>query len=352
LFRRSIIEPDQSMGRLVPLALVLLALSVARVAADVRLDGTFTAREACPAFQSIRNETNPGSIHLETGKSYPLRAKNKPDASHYQIEVADAEPRRRWVAIGCGEVEDTSAGSASGGSGGAPAGAGTGLRKAEYILAVSWQPAFCETAAGRRKTECGTQSADRFDASHFTLHGLWPQGRSYCRVPADVVATDKASKTDPDAWQRLPPVSLAPGTRRELERVMPGTMSQLDRHEWIKHGTCFGDASADAYFARAIALLDQLNQSRARGLFARSVGHEITREAIRQAFDESFGSGAGDRVVVECNDDGGRRLIAELTIGLVGAIGDAPTLAPLMAASAPPRDPGCPAGLVDPVGLQ
>src|SRR3546814_5265076 len=44
-----------------------------------------------------------------------------------------------------------------------------------FVLAVSWQPAFCETRPA--KPECVTQDEDRFDASHFALHGLWPQPR-------------------------------------------------------------------------------------------------------------------------------------------------------------------------------
>jgi len=47
---------------------------------------------------------------------------------------------------------------------------------AEYVLAVSWQPAFCETRP--RLPECRSQTADRFDATNFTLHGLWPRPRS------------------------------------------------------------------------------------------------------------------------------------------------------------------------------
>ena len=39
-----------------------------------------------------------------------------------------------------------------------------------YALAISWQPAFCETLPRRR--ECREQTHDRFDASHFFLHGL------------------------------------------------------------------------------------------------------------------------------------------------------------------------------------
>ncbi|MBI1981762.1 MAG: ribonuclease T, partial [Methylocystis sp.] len=58
-----------------------------------------------------------------------------------------------------------------------------------------------------------------------------------------------------------------------------------------------------------------------------------------------------DRVRVNCKKDAGRNLIVEMTIGLVGDVGADSRLADLIAAS-PETDPGCPRGIVDPVGLQ
>ena len=143
-------------------------------------------------------------------------------------------------------------------------------------------------------------------------------------------------------------MKLTETTSEKLGEVMPGTQSKLERHEWIKHGTCFPADSADEYFSRAIALMEQLNTSKARDLFASNIGAEISGKAIRDAFDESFGDGAGDRVRISCKRDRGRNLIVELTIGLVGDIGDQPSLAQLIAASEP-TDPGCPRGIVDAV---
>lgn len=333
-------------------AAVLFAMSLCldRAAADVPLAGFFIAREACPALQSIRKETNPGAIRTEPNRSYPLLSKNKPAASHYLIEVAGAEPSRRWVAVTCGEhvvpVDGVASPPSGSGTGAAGAGEPTSPQLPAYVLAVSWQPAFCEGKSD--KTECKTQSAGRFDATHFTLHGLWPQpgSNSFCHVSPELVAADKNKE-----WDKLPAPKLDAATRKSLEEVMPGTASNLERHEWIKHGSCFQGESAEAYFSRAIALMAQLNGSQARELFASHIGSEITNAAIKDAFDESFGAGSGDRVRVSCKRDGSRNLIVELTIGLVGEIGEEPSLTELIAASEP-TDPGCPRGLVDPVGLQ
>ena len=42
--------------------------------------------------------------------------------------------------------------------------------RAEAILSLSWEPAFCEGHANKR--ECASATPSGFDATHFTLHGL------------------------------------------------------------------------------------------------------------------------------------------------------------------------------------
>lgn len=210
------------------------------------------------------------------------------------------------------------------------------------ILAASWQPAFCEGAPG--KPECRQQGRNRFDASHFSLHGLWPTGE-YCGVSSSVEQLDRDGR-----WSALPPVELDPPLQKVLDQVMPGTRSQLERHEWIKHGTCFG-ADQARYYGTATLLLSALNASKVRDLFADNIGKTLTRDQIREAFDDSFGGGAGQRVRIACDDDGKRRIISEITIGMWGTPGDTPNLGKLIRA-ARPTDGGCVGGIVDPVGLQ
>jgi ribonuclease T2 len=216
-------------------------------------------------------------------------------------------------------------------------------QRTQYVLAISWQPAFCETAEHR--PECRSQTADRFDASHFTLHGLWPQRVDYCEVSR----TDQLADRDGD-WSALPAPELGEPTLARLREMMPGTQSGLDRHEWLKHGTCYGEP-ADAYFADALAMLEAVNASAVRDLFARSVGKQLTQKQVRDAFDIAFGTGAGQRVRLACERDGQRRLITELTIGLTGEI-TAPADYRRLTMAARPTNGGCDAGIVDPVGLQ
>ena len=305
--------------------------------ADVAMSGSFLATKDCPAFQSFRKATNPGDIKIVPGHSYPLVAKNAPEASHYRVRIEGARPPERWVSVDCGSYNLQNSGASGGPSDGRPA---------EAVLSLSWEPGFCEGHA--RKAECANQSLDNFDATHFTLHGLWPQPRrrEYCNVSQALIDTDR--KRD---WQALPEVDLDAATQAHLVTAMPGTQSFLDRHEWIRHGTCYGRGDSQTYFQEALSLLDEVNGSAVQALFAANIGKEITVGEVRTTFDTAFGSGAGDRVRLSCKRDGSRRLITEVTIGLAAQPGDSNKLADLIRASAT-TDPGCRSGIIDPVGFQ
>jgi ribonuclease T2 len=208
---------------------------------------------------------------------------------------------------------------------------------------LSWQPSFCESHSS--KPECAAETDASYEATHLTLHGLWPQPRSrdYCNVEVALVSADRKSD-----WASLPAVDLGPDTRARLDKVMPGTRSMLERHEWIRHGTCYNGLDKEAYFKQALALADEVDASAVQALLAGRIGQEVKATEIRAAFDTAFGAGTGDRVRIACRKDGSRQLIAELTIGLDGPDGK---LADRTKA-AKATDPGCQGGIVDPTGLQ
>lgn len=308
--------------------------------AEIALEGFFIAERACPATQSIRTGANPGGVMTEPRRAYDLLAGNRETPSHFLVRVPGVQPERRWVAVECGlraVAVDT-----------APPGDTPRPGRIEHVLAASWQPAFCETRP--QKVECASQTEDRFDADSFSLHGLWPQPFSniYCDVPAELEAKDRAGR-----WDALPEVALAPETRAELNTVMPGAASLLDRHEWIKHGTCY-EGSMQDYFAHSLVVMRGLNGSAVRDLFAENIDQTLTSSRIRAAFDAAFGAGAGDRVRVSCVTDpsNGRRLIGELTIALSGSIDEDTGLGDLILAAPPTAQAGCPEGIVDRAGFQ
>jgi ribonuclease T2 len=210
----------------------------------------------------------------------------------------------------------------------------------QFVLAASWQPAFCEGRAG--KPECRSQTPERADARRFSLHGLWPQpiGNQYCQVAAS--ARERSRSGD---WGRLPSPELDRQTQGDLAERMPGYRSDLHRHQWTKHGSCYG-TDADTYFDHAMGLLDQLNDSSVQALFEQSIGKRLRSAEIRAAFDRDFGPGAGERVRLDCDRQG---LITELRIGLKGPINDDSRLGELIHA-APTRTVGCRGGWVDRAG--
>lgn len=323
------------------LLLALLILLPAAAHAEVPLTGTFTATNTCPAYLSISKQTNPGSVMVRPGQAYQALAANKTLPTHYRLAMPGRAPEPRWVAVTCGAIDGQAATLPPTVTAKPPI-AHPGTHK-PYVLAVSWQPAFCE--ARPDTAECRSQTPARYDATHFALHGLWPEPRSneFCGVSAADIANSERN------WRALPQIDLSTGLRARLDRLMPGTRSQLERHEWIRHGTCYG-AGAERYFSDSVALMDQLNGSAVAALFSGNIGRPLSLRAIRQAFDQSFRPGAGQRVQLECDDDGNRPLITELSISLAGAPGE-DRLATLIG-NARTVDSGCAGGIVDPAGRQ
>ncbi len=338
------------MIRFLYVSLAALLLNTSAFA-QVKLQGTFAATQNCPALQSIKKGNNPGNAAITAGTTYTLLGKNKDSATHYWIEVPGANPVQRWVALACGTT-DAADGAAqpSGAAVETPQGTikpkpkpkprGPKDGKPFYVLALSWQPAFCEKM--RDKAECKAQTTASYEATHFTLHGLWPQPRRnvFCGVDRATAALD-----DQHQWEKLPAPQMGAETKAALDKVMPGTQSVLERHEWIKHGTCYPGGNAETYFKDAIRLTNDVNASAVQEFAAANIGRTIKTSDLRARFDEAFGEGAGDRVRVACSKDG---LISELTIGLKGDISAGTPLRELIAASEP-TDPGCPAGVIDTV---
>jgi ribonuclease T2 len=287
--------------------------------------GQFVAKRACEAFQSKNRGTNPGAVTVEPGRGYAVTALNAKGGEWVQIVVPEAPvTTARWVNADCGRR----------------VAAAEPRESTENVLALTWHPAFCEMQP--RARECRGRGGERLVA-----HGLWPQAgdRSYCGVAAEVVALDEAGR-----WRDLPPVTLAPATRDAMQWAMPGAASFLDRHEWLKHGTCYG-GEPDGYFADLAGLALAVEDSGVGDFLAAHTGREVDANDIRSAFDRAFGQGAGARVRVDCVDDGGRTLIDGLTVELRGEITPEADLGTLMRAAA--RVPeGCPAGVIDRAGQQ
>jgi ribonuclease T2 len=276
----------------------------------VPFEGQFIATDTCEALASIRKGTNPDNVRLNQGQTYRVVGKNKDIPTHYLVEIADTNPPQRWVATSCMSLADSSSEPVVDKPPIIPVATGK-----DYLLALSWQPAFCESKP--EKPECKRLAANPNlpEAKNFVLHGLWPQPKSniYCGVSQSIIALDDGKKRD---WSKLPAIEkeLSPETWEKLKAVMPGTLSNLHRHEWIKHGTCY-DGTPEEYYAESIVLLEEFKQSPTQVLVANNIGRQLAIKDIDQAL-LSFGSASGEKVEVKCKDS----LLGEFWINLAGDI--------------------------------
>ncbi len=319
------------------LSITLLLILTTTSSADIQLNGYFIAIDKCAALQSIRKNTNPGDIHLIQDMAYRVLSKNKANATHYRILVKSASPEERWVVINCGKLltDCREQISAEGGQPTVPP-----SERPHYLLALTWQPAFCQSH--QKKKECMTQTSDRYDASNFSLHGLWPQPRNntYCNVSNNLKRMDQRKM-----WEQLPHLGLTEQTYDDLLETMPGVASYLHRHEWIKHGTCYS-TTPEEYYRESVTLVDQINSSEIRDFIASNIGNSIFTDELKEKFDNVFGPGAGEKVNIQCSNG----LITEFWINLAGTIESNSQISDLLD-NAVKASPSCQSGIVDPVGF-
>ncbi|MDD5267676.1 MAG: hypothetical protein PHO08_11180 [Methylococcales bacterium] len=300
--------------------------------------GNFTATKNCRAVKNISSGSNPGKIKVMTGKTYPAIRLNKPGGAFVKLKVAGAKPVQRWVSLDCGTLAGDNNNSTT---------------SRDNLLVLSWQPAFCDIHEHDGKAECDSQNAGRFDATHFTLHGLWPQpkGKYYCE---GVSNQDKNNDKDSKDWHLLPsPPGISNTTLAELDKAMPGTASDLHRHEWIKHGTCFGANNADSYFRIALALQNQVNASQMQKFMESNIDKKVSASDISHAFEQTFGPGSSSALLVDCqpDTDSHRNLVVEVKIMLKGELTQATELSSILDKTGSGSST-CTNAIVDPVGYQ
>lgn len=285
---------------------VVIILTVFSIASDgwasTPATGTVIATQTCEAYVSKNKRTNPDDTRLVVNQSYPVFEVNKADnPSWYRVRVANANPAERWVAKHCGTVN------VQVGDGGGPDGDNNGGEdnacrtpglEDSYVLALSWQPAFCETH--RDKPECRIEDKKSYQARNFTLHGLWPNKKScgthygYC---GEV-------QNKPGDFCDYPMLPLFTETRQALEEVMPSALagSCLQRHEWFKHGTCQTGWSMDEYYEVAVDLTRQFNESGIAYFISRNIGNTVTEEAFISKVECVHGAGTHQRLELKCRD--------------------------------------------------
>ena len=268
-----------------------ISLCIVLLGSYVMANSTLIATKSCEAYNNMKHTTNTSHIVLQPNQSYTSVREYK---GQNFIIIPDASPRQRWVDSSCFKERK----------------APTKVRQLDTkttkqtsttnLLALSWHNAFCQTH--QHKKECKRGVLSRFKKGYsddrFVLHGLWPQpkGNQYCNVDRKYITMDKYKY-----WDKLPSLGLSKDIKNKLQKVMPGVSSNLHKHEWFKHGTCYGK-DANGYFADAIDYVETINHSKLGMFFLNHTGKRVSLNQVRKMIDSSFGKGAGNAVEMRCNN--------------------------------------------------
>lgn len=318
---------------------LLPALQLPALASET-VSGSFTAGKACEAFASFAKGTNPGAVQVKPGSTYEVREINKPgNYERLRVEVPGASPPLRWVARDCGTASlggkpaqapsAPSAASAAGGQDGpqdSPGGkrelCSTANQQDSYLLAMSWQPGFCEhTPRTSGKPECAAMDKGSLVVSNLTLHGLWPNkkacGTSYGNCDGKPFALKKETVAQIAPW-------------------MPNFYfeNSFGKYEWNKHGSC-QSLDPDAYFTKAIAAVQLVNSSAIGEQILKNIGGSFNADKFFATLRSQYGEAAASRVMLVC---AGQSYLQEIRVqlpldfnvdkGLAGLVGATPGQGP------------------------
>lgn len=167
-----------------------------------------------------------------------------------------------------------------------------------YVLAMSLQPGFCKTygyEAG--KPECMNLSSKSYQATHLSMHGLWPNQEA-CRHRYGFCGNTKA-RSNHCAYS---PLNLNPDTSEQLKKMMPSYQygSCLERHEWNKHGSC-QILSDNNYFTLAMRLTAEVDQSSFGKFLTSHNGEKVSLASLKESITGAFGIRNQGKVYLGCN---------------------------------------------------
>lgn len=263
------------------------------VLASVPANGTLLATQSCEAYISKNKRTNPDHTKLRINQDYAVIEVNKANnPSWYRLNIPNAVPRERWVADGCG-VTDVQIRKKNRVNNECST---PGLEDS-YVLALSWQPSFCESH--RDKPECQIAEEQSYQARNFTLHGLWPSKRE-CGINYGFCGEVQSKPAD---FCKYPALALYVEVRNNLKQVMPSAAagSCLQRHVWFKHGACQTQWPVDEYFDVAIDLTRQFNASGIGRFMSRNIGKTVSEDAFIKLINDAYGRNTHKNIELKCN---------------------------------------------------
>ncbi|MFA7241241.1 MAG: ribonuclease T [Sulfuricellaceae bacterium] len=290
-------------------------------------NGVFVATQACDAYASKNKRTNPDHFKITVGGRYDVfETSTRGDSIWFRLRATDARPSERWVEKACGTAELGVVAKVKQPT--VSSQCDIADKGDSYVLAVSWQPAFC--VSHQDKPECTVRDAAAYQASNFTLHGLWPNQLALCGTRYGYCG---AVKTQPGRFCDYPPVGISQPVRDDLGVVMPSVAagSCLERHEWFKHGTCQSQLDSDGYFETAVGLTKQFNDSGLAAFMAANVGKSVDEAGFIAAVDTHLGAQAHERLHLTCRDGS----LVDVYIDLPGSLSAMQKLGELIAQAKP-----------------
>lgn len=278
---------DALMIRFISCFLLVISFNLQ---ASTPVSGSFQATQTCPAYVSKNSKSNPDDFTIKPNEIYPIREINKPSPNWIRIEIPLSHYPLRWVSTQCGMADYEEKNSDH---------CDTHKGKADAnILALSSQPGFCQHygyEAG--KPECLHLAKNSYQATHLTLHGLWPNQNScgqhygYC---------DTKPKPSHCSYNAL---NLSTEVSNSLDKLMPSYHygSCLERHEWNKHGSC-QNLSDNGYFSLATRLTTEVNNSAFGQYLTAHNGQTIALVTLRQRIAEAFGANNSTKIRLGCKN--------------------------------------------------
>jgi ribonuclease T2 len=294
----ALIDSESFMHRYI--AAALLAFTVLDCSASESATGSFTATKSCEAFSSFAKRTNPGEAKIVAGTAYTVREINKTDYDWVRVEVPGAQPSLRWVQRDCGTpaLDDKQAGRPDEGVSGAVCSAPN--QQDSYVLAITWQPGFCEHAKyNGKKPECDAMNSGALEAKNLSLHGLWPNKKE--------CGTQYGSCSGK-------PFALSKETIDKVAPWMPNFFFErtFGAYEWNKHGKCQA-LPPDEYFIKAVSAVKVVNDSEVGKIVLGNAGKSFKVNDFFERVAARHGEKAANAITLVCIQ---RKYLQEIRVSL------------------------------------
>jgi len=310
------------------IAIALLVFAALDCSASESATGSFTATKSCEAFSSFARRANPGDVKVAAGMAYTVREINKVDYDWLRVDVPGAQPQLRWVQRECGTpaLDENKAVARPAADAAGPM-CSLPNQQDSYVLAITWQPGFCEHAKyNGKKPECDALNNGTLEAKTLSLHGLWPN-KQECGIQYGSCSGK--------------PFELSKDTIEKIAPWMPNFFYErsFGAYEWNKHGKC-QSLPPDEYFIKAVSAVRVVNESEVGKIVLGNAGKTIKVSDFFDRVKQRYGDKVADAITLVCVQ---HKYLQEIRVSLALDFATDRDLPQLVANArpAPSRTSGC-----------